>query len=123
MEKKRELYVGTALYKDGPQTKTKLVVSFENLTEEDILEMATDSAVIKWQASARRSALKKEGATPIPESATYIVPRPGTRASGMVSDEAALARIVGAEKAKELIALAGGDAKKAFERIRALLGL
>ena len=123
MEKKRELYVGTALYKDGPQTRTKLTLDFSGLNEEDILEMATDSAVIKWQASARRAAMKKEGAIPIPESATYIVPKPGTRANGTVSDEAALARIVGAEKAKELIAAAGGDAKKAFEKIRALLGM
>lgn len=123
MEKKVELYVGTALYKDGPQTKTKLKVDFSGLSDEDIIEMATDSAVIKWQASARRAALKKENATPIPNEATYIVPKPGTRASGTVSDEAALARIVGPEKAKALITAAGGDAKKAFEKIRALLGL
>jgi hypothetical protein len=123
MEKKVELYVGTALYKDGPQTRTKLTLDFSGLNEKDILEMATDSAVIKWQASARRAAMKKEDAIPIPESATYIVPKPGTRASGTVSDEAALVRVVGAEKAKELIAAAGGDAKKAFEKIRILLGM
>lgn len=123
MEKKVELYVGTALYKDGPQTRTKLTLDFSGLNEEDILEMATDSAVIKWQASARRAAMKKENAIPIPTEATYIVPKPGTRASGTVSDEAALVRVVGAEKAKELIAAAGGDAKKAFEKIRILLGM
>lgn len=122
MEKKKELYVGTALYKDGPQTRTKLTVDFSGLSDEDILEMATDSAVIKWQASARRAAMK-ENSTPIPNEATYIVPKPGTRASGTVSDFQALSRVVGSEKATELVNAAGGDVKKALETVKKLLGV
>jgi predicted house-cleaning NTP pyrophosphatase (Maf/HAM1 superfamily) len=76
MEKLVTVYCGTAMYKDGPQTKTKLTLDYRNLTDDEIRYYADDTCIIKVQNSWRR---KKDST--IPEEFTYIVPKPGTRAS------------------------------------------
>ncbi len=113
MEKTRTIACDTKRFKDDTATRTELTLDFSGLTDEDIFEMAVDSAVIKWQANARRNALKAENAIPIPTKATYIVPKPGTRATGEVSTEKAV---------KTILRKAGGDVAKAMEMLKAMAG-
>ena len=112
MEKKVIVTCRTRRFEGDGETVTELTLDFSNLSEEDIFNMAADSAVIKWQAAARRAALKKDGAVAIPKSATYIVPKPGTRATGEVSAEKAV---------KTILRKAGGDAAKALELMREMM--
>ena len=110
MKTKTEVVCETRLYKGGAATRTTLTLDFSALSEDDIFDMAVDSAVIKWQAGARRAALKVENSVPIPKSDTYNVPRPGTRATGEVSTEKAV---------KTILRKAGGDVAKAMELLAA----
>ena len=66
-------YPSTKLTEDHDAVVTTLTLDFTGLTDADILEIAVQSAVIKWQGNARR------GKT-IPTQAVYVVPKPGTRA-------------------------------------------
>ena len=112
MEKKVTVTCRTRRFEGDGETVTELTLDFSDLSEEDIFNMAADSAVIKWQAAARRAALKKDGAVAIPTQATYIVPKPGTRATGEVSAEKAV---------KTILRKAGGDAAKALELMREMM--
>lgn len=64
--------VSTRMTEDHDPVVTELTLDFSDLTNEDILEIAAQSATIKWQGNARRG---KE----IPTTATYKVSKPGTR--------------------------------------------
>jgi hypothetical protein len=88
MEKKIVVYVSSGK-ELGEPTRTKLTLDYANCTEEDIRNYADDSCIIKWRATYKNS--KKA----YPTEATYIVPKPGTRAAPQMSDEemfAALAK-------------------------------
>lgn len=108
MEKKVTVSCKTKMFEGADAVETELTLDFSGLSDEDVLSMAVDSAVIKWQSAARRAALK---AIPIPKVATYIVPKPGTRATGEVST---------AKAVKTLLRKAGGDVAAAMEMLKAM---
>ena len=105
MEKKVTITCETRRFAEDDKVQTSLTLDFTNLSDEDILQYAIDAATIKWQGAQRR---KKEGA--IPTSDVYVVPKPGTRATGEVSLDKAFEKVV---KAFD------GDIDKAIEFIRA----
>lgn len=82
MEKKVIAHCDTAMFKDGPQTRTKLTIDYSNLTDDEVRYYADDSCIIKVQNSWRRKKNSK-----IPAEFTYIVPKPGSRAAVVMSDE------------------------------------
>jgi len=65
-------YPSTKLTEDHDAIVTELTLDFTGLTNEDILEIAAQAAVIKWQGNARRGKA-------VPTKAEYKVPKPGTR--------------------------------------------
>ena len=109
MEKIYEVTCSTKRFEGDDAVQTTLELDFSKLTDADILQMAVDSAVIKWQSAARRAALKKVNPVAIPKEATYEVQRPGTRATGEVSMDKAFERIVKAFS---------GDMDKAIQFLR-----
>lgn len=119
----RTLFCSTKRFEGDDAVQTKLTLDFSNVSESELIEYAIDALVIKWQSAARRAGNKKDNAVPIPKVATYVVPKPGTRATGAISDRDALVRVVGESAATMLIEAAGGDAKRAFEEIKKQLGI
>ena len=89
--------VKTRAFADGDEIETTLTLDFTNLTDDEVMDMAVKSAVINWQANARRAKV-------IPNEATYIVPRPGTRSAAVATPEA-------------LLKAFGGDVDKAIEAL------
>ena len=81
MEKTKVIYCETKKSKDDYAVKTKLTLDLSLLSPEDIEEYAFQAIVIKWQGGQRR---KKAGV--IPTSATYTVPKPGTRQAASLED-------------------------------------
>lgn len=67
--------VSTKAFADGDAVQTELTLDFTGLSNEDILEVAAQAAVVKWQGSIRKAKV-------IPSVATYKVPKPGTRSVG-----------------------------------------
>lgn len=67
-------YISTKVNDEAEAVKTKLTLDLSLLTWLDVLEYAIMALVVKWQGTARRA---KGG---IPSFATYVVPKPGTRA-------------------------------------------
>lgn len=82
MEKIVTVYSDTAMFKGGPQTRTKLTIDYSDLTDDEVRYYADDSCIIKVQNSWRRKKNSK-----IPTEFTYRVPKPGTRAAAVMSDE------------------------------------
>lgn len=64
--------ISTKMFVDADAHSTVLTIDFTGLSPADIMEVAAQAAVVKWQSNARR--LKA-----IPAIATYHVPKPGTR--------------------------------------------
>lgn len=77
----RTVFVSSGKETGAPIT-TKLTVDFGNLTEEDIVEYAMDSLIIKWRASIKGSKTRRFEAED-----TYKAPRPGIRAQALSLDE------------------------------------
>ena len=84
--------VSTKMYAEGEAYGTELTIDFTGLTTADIMEVAAQAAVVKWQGNARR--LKA-----IPNSATYIVPKPGTRQTVTLTPEGLVAKYGSVEAA------------------------
>jgi len=78
----KTIFCSTKRFEGDDATKTKLTLDMSNVSETELVEYAVDALVIKWQASIRR---KKD--VKVPTEATYIVPKPGTRAATQMSDE------------------------------------
>lgn len=114
MEKELVRVVSTRQTEDDDPKQTTLTLDFSNCSPEDVLEIAAQSAVIKWQGIARRA---KGG---IPSNATYVVPRPGIRSVQPIDHMAALTKVFGAEKAQAL-ADKFGSAEQACKALEALL--
>jgi len=95
----RELFCSTKRFEGDDAVKTKLTLDFSAVTKDDLVEYAIDSLVIKWQNSIRR---KKDAA--VPTSATYVVPKPGTRASASMSEDEMVAKLAKTMTADEIIA-------------------
>jgi len=76
--------VSTKQYEGGDAVITILTLDFTGLSDEDILEIAAQAGVVKWQTTAR----KKD----IPTIATYKVPKPGTRGTVQLTPEALIAK-------------------------------
>ena len=93
--------VSTRQTEDDDPVQTSLTLDFDGLTNQDILEIAAQAAVIKWQGIARRA---KGG---VPATATYKVPKPGTRSQ--------------VDPITALIAKHGGDIKKAIAELQSLM--
>lgn len=66
-------WISTKADADSEAVKTNLTLDLSGLTWADILEYAVMALVVKWQGLARKKA--------IPTTATYIVPKPGTRST------------------------------------------
>lgn len=82
MEKATNKYIrtiSTRRMEGEDPIQTELTLDCSNLTQRDFIEYALQSLVVKWQGVARRNALKAEGAIPIPRTATWTVPKPGTK--------------------------------------------
>lgn len=92
--------VKTKLTEDHDAVETILTLDFTGVNEDDVYEIASQAAVIKWQGNARRG---KE----IPRTATYKVPKPGTRSGAVVDFEAAITKVFGWENAQLLKAKFG----------------
>jgi hypothetical protein len=116
MEKKVDVYCNTKRFEGDDAVRTKLTLDFSACTDEDIMSMAVDSAVIKWQSAIRR---KKD--TAVPREATYIVPKPGTRAQTTMTQFEMLCGVFGKEKVLELVNKAGGDIDAVIEKFKALI--
>lgn len=116
MEKKVVVYCNTKRFEGDDAKRTKLTVDFSGLTEDDILSMATDSAVIKWQASVRR---KKDAL--VPSEATYVVPKPGTRAAIAMTPFEMLVQLFGKDKVIALVNEADGDIDAVVEKFKSIL--
>lgn len=116
IEKKVDVYCNTKRFEGDDAKRTKLTVDFSGLTEDDILSMATDSAVIKWQAGIRR---KKDAI--VPSEATYVVPKPGTRAAIAMTPFEMLVQLFGKDKVIALVNAAGGDIDSVIEKFKGLL--
>ena len=71
--------IETRAYADADPVQTELTLDCSSLTQRDFIEYALRSLVISWQSMARRNALKKENAVPIPAKATVVVEKPGVR--------------------------------------------
>jgi hypothetical protein len=84
--------VSTKLYAEGDAVITNLTLDFSGLTQDDILEIACQAAIVKWQSNARRGKA-------IPTIATYQVPKPGTRGTVQVTPEALVAKFGSIEQA------------------------
>lgn len=98
----RTVYCSTKRFEGDDAVRTALTLDMSNVTEKDLVEYAVDALVIKWQASIRR---KKDAKVPV--TATYIVPKPGTRAVAKLTAEQLLVEQYGREKANWLIAKCG----------------
>ena len=116
MGKKVDVYCNTRRFEGDDAVRTKLTVDFSALTDEDILSMAVDSAVIKWQSGIRR---KKDAV--VPKEATYVVPKPGTRAATVMTPFEMLVSLFGKDKVIALVNAAGGDIDSVVKRFQALL--
>ena len=86
----RIVYCSTKRFEGDDAVKTTLTLDMSGVTEKELVEYAVDALIIKWQSSIRRKKSEK-----VPTTATYKVPKPGTRAATVMSDEemfAALAK-------------------------------
>ena len=115
MNRKMVIYCNTKKIAEGDATRTKLTLDYSQCSQEDIEAMADDSAVIKWQSAQRR------GNSPIPADATYIVPKPGTRAAVTMTPYQMLEGLFGKEKTLELVNKAGGNIDSAIAMFKGLL--
>lgn len=94
--------VKTKRFEGDDAVTTELTLDYTNCTVDDLITKAIKSDVISWQASYRN----KKDNVKIPEKATYVVPRPGTRATQPATPEALVARFGSVEEAiKQLEAL------------------
>lgn len=118
----REIACNTSAYQDGPAVRTNLTLDFSGVTKDDLVEYAIDSLVIKWQASARRAANKKENAIPIPKTATYLVPKPGVRVAVTLTPLQMLEQLFGKEKVLSLVNAAGGDIDAVVKKFKEMIG-
>jgi hypothetical protein len=64
--------VNTKMTEEHDAVQTELTLDFTGLTPNDIIEIAAQAAVIKWQGNARRG-------KNIPATATYKVQKAGSR--------------------------------------------
>ena len=85
----RTVFCSTKRFEGDDAVKTKLTLDMSNVSEAELVEYAIDALVIKWQASVRR---KKDAK--VPTEATYNVPKPGTRAAAVMSDEDMLKALI-----------------------------
>jgi hypothetical protein len=82
------VYCSTKRFEGDDAVRTTLTLDMSNVTEAELVEYAVDALVIKWQASIRR---KKDAE--VPTKATYLVPKPGTRAAAVMSPEDMIAAL------------------------------
>ena len=85
-------YISTKAFEGGDPTATELTINFMGLTPEDIMEVAAQAAIVKWQNNARRMKI-------IPAKAEYMVPKPGTRQQTVLTPEGLVARYGSVEAA------------------------
>jgi hypothetical protein len=99
--KKLVKVVSTRQTLDDDAVETELSIVFgDNITVDDVYEIAASAAVIKWQGNVRKAKV-------IPTVAEYIVPKPGTRsmqdpiqaAVGKYGIDEVIARLVAMQKA------------------------
>jgi hypothetical protein len=113
MDRKIIKVVKTKLTEDHDAVETKLTLDFTGRTLDDLYEIAAQAAVIKWQGNARRGKA-------IPTTATYSVPKPGTRGSAVVDYSAALVKLLGGDKTMILLRKYG-TAEAAYTAIKPML--
>lgn len=116
MERKIVIYCSTRKFEGDDAVRTKLTLDYSLCTQEDINSLADDSAVIKWQNGQRR---KKGGI--IPSEATYVVPKPGTRAAVTMTPFEMLTQLFGKDKVIALVNAAGGDIDAVVNKFKGLL--
>lgn len=95
----RTVFCSTKKFEGDDAVRTALTLDFSGVTTEDLVDYAVDALVIKWQAAQRR---KKD--FPVPSKATYLVPKPGTRATSELSEEEMIAKLAKRMSAADLIA-------------------
>lgn len=84
--------ISTKMFEGDTAIATELTINFTGLTPEDILEVAGQAAIVKWQSNARRMKI-------IPAKAEYMVPKPGTRQQTVLTPEGLVARYGSVEAA------------------------
>jgi hypothetical protein len=110
MDKRIIRTVSTKVDADDVAVNTILTIDYANCTLEDLYEKAAKSDAILWQASARK--LKE-----IPETATYISPRPGTRSMQPIDFKGALVKVFGEDKVR-LLETKFGTAELAYKALK-----
>ena len=103
MNKKYVETLSTKRFNDDDAVTTTLTLDYTNITLEDLLTKAIKSDKISWQAGFRN----KKTNVKVPTTATYVVPKPGTRTAQPVTPEG-------------LLATFGGDVEKAIAALKAL---
>lgn len=116
MERKVVIYCNTKKFEGDDAVRTKLTLDYSQCTQEDVNLLADDSAVIKWQSGQRR---KKDGI--IPAEATYVVPKPGTRAATAMTPFEMLVQLFGKDKVIALVNAAGGDIDAVVDKFKGIL--
>lgn len=95
----RTVYCSTKRFEGDDAVKTALTLDMSNVSETELVEYAVDALIIKWQASKRRSKTAV-----IPDKATYVVPKPGTRAAVVMSDDEMLEKLSKTMTPEQIIA-------------------
>lgn len=107
--------VSTKMTEDHDAVITTLTLDFNTLAVDEVYEIAAQAAVVKWQGNARRGKV-------IPGTATYVVPRAGSRGSLVIDYEQALTKVFGFEKV-QLLKTKFGTAELAYNRLKPQLDL
>lgn len=116
MEKTAVVYCNTKQFEGDDATKTKLTLDYSNLTDDEVRAYADDACVIKWQSAIRR---KKD--SKVPAEATYVVPKPGTRAAVTLTPYQMLEALFGKEKCLDLVNKAGGNVDAVIEMFKSII--
>lgn len=119
---KVEVVYKARVTKDDDQVEVSRTLDMSQLTDEDILSYALDSIIILSQAADRRNALKKDEkgkiSGEIPTTGTYLVPRPGQRATADPMSK--LVKVLGKERAEAAVAK-HGSAERVIEIMKDLI--
>jgi hypothetical protein len=115
----RIVFCNTKRFEGDDAVRTELTLDFANVTEADLVDYAIDALVIKWQSGQRR---KKADGAPVPMKATYMVPKPGSRAVATLTPYQMVEQLFGKEKALELVNQSGGNIDAVVAMLKGLIG-
>ena len=99
----------TRLFDEGDPVSTEFTVDVSQLTDDDKIIIIASQAAITRQGCWRRSGV-------IPAEETYVVKKPGTKGTGLITRTALLKKLCGSKY--EAILQKYGDVDKAYEALK-----